>query len=487
MSIQSPLNPRQVLLVLFLFFSFGLVSAIAEPSTRILEVEGPGLRSHRPGESHWFRSLAAHEAKAQERLQTDDKTSSTLNFHSGGNIVIGPNSLMKVGSQGVEQPSLEMTKGVLWGDFSESAQPFRLKTPRGVMNVEESEFIVTVNESTGATDLKVIDGSVTLPDDTRVPRGRSAQFDRQAWRLATYAATGSEVYAAREAALLLFDEDTRYVIRPVITRASWYLPGRYRWGGSRWNRYYYYYNSSYYYARRALRVLTNPNQTLTNEVAHQVNRHVGFGLGSAIRRASRPPRPVARLKMRGVTPLISWKKCKGASKYAVVISKDKEGQDVLWHTIAQGTQAQYPSYGPDLAKEKYHLFVMPLQKNGKPHTYRGRNLGKRGSFRGKGHVAQRLPIYGLRADATSGPPKLAWQPFRQAKRYKIRVLRGEEVIATDSSDTPDYQYPMAARSLQPGDYSTVVEAYDASGFLMGKAEAVNFSTTGWEAKGLASR
>lgn len=445
----------------------------------VVDIDGPVLMTNRLKEAKWYQAYPQMKTYLKERMKADEKTTATIEFLVGGRAVISPGTEVEIVTP-KDTTVLKIKSGTVWAKFDKQDKQFQIETSGGVMGIEGTEFIVTTDPVTGQTKLVVVEGSVRVNNEL-VEGGKEADFGKSALKVAEFAAYNTPESAIREAAFGKLDPQTRDVLMPVVNRALWALPGQYRIGR-------YFYSREFGYARRALRLLQDPEAAITDEVASQVGSRVGFGVGGMLRNANKPPEPVKDIAAAGATPKFTWDGVKGASKYTVVVANDSEAKEVVWYGVADGkkTQLDYPAYGPELASGKtYYLFVMPLNNKGEPHTHKDKNLGGNTTFAGTGHTPQYGNVNGLTAAAAAGTPDATWSPVTGATTYRVLIQDGAKAtVWSEESKETRYKYPETARALDPGDYSVVVEAFDASGLKMAQSAPATFASSGWDAVGL---
>ncbi len=464
---------------------------------KVLDIKGPVLMTNRHQEGRWFQAHPAMNTYISERLRTDDKTTATLEFAIGGRAVVSPGTEIEVVSSSdvnVVGNVLRVKSGAFWASVDDQEQRLQIQTSGGTMGIEGTEFLVEVDEATGETNLVVIEGAVRVNndagDESLITPGQKVQFARTSLRAAQY---GDPALGVRGLRHLAFDEVDSGFIRealPLIETALRFVPGRY--GGSRFMG-----GTEFYWAMRGLDVIQDPERALTQEAISQISRQagpaggiVGGFLRQATSRAMEPPRPVENPRYTaGDRPRFQWGHSKGASKYAVVVARDHEATDTVWYTVTDSRdRVEYPKYGPELtAGQNYYLFVAPLQKDGTPHTYSGRNLGARTTFRAEGFTPQLEPVQTVAVEAAAGPPEISWQPVKGANAYEVVLssdVEFEEIVWSDKSDSARYRYPTSARGLEEGTFYAQINAYDDTGVLMAQSRVAPWDSVGWESEGL---
>lgn len=460
----------------------------------VVDIDGPVLMTNRLKESKWYQAYPSMNTYFRERMKADEKTTATIEFAVGGRAVISPGTEVEIVDQ--EAKVLKVKNGALWAKFDKQDTEFQIQTAGGVMGIEGTEFLVETDPKTGDTKLVVIEGAVSVDNqtgDSLVEPGKEAKFGEQALDVAEYAAYNTPESAMRDAAFSRVDPDTAAVLRPVVNRILWRV-------GSRGLLGRYFYSTELWYARRAIAFFRDPKRAFRNEASREISRRTG-GIGGGMFRAgfdaaTKDPEPVREIETRtaksgsageGGRPEFKWKGSKGAHQYAVVVARDSDAQDVVWYGTTKDTEMKYPSYGPELnAGTTYYALIMPLNKEGKPHTHDDQTLGGSTTFTSSGHK----PVYGkvdkLTALGATGTPTVKWRSVRDSNLYRVQIKNAAgETVWVDESRDDEYNYPDTARSLPAGEYAVAVEAYDSSGVLMAESEAdATFITSSWVAGGI---
>lgn len=438
---------------------------------RVVDIDGPTLKTNRLKEDKWYQAYPKMNTYLKERMIATPDTTATIQFTAGGRAVIASGTQVEV----VSPRRLKIVKGTAWLKFDKdrlNKEEFQIQTSGGVMGIEGTEFIVTTDEA-GNTKLTVVEGSVSVDngsgDKKSVKGGDYSDFSTGALKVANYAAYGSPYSVVRDAAFAGMDEDTARVLRPVVNRALWYVPGRYRY-----NRFFY--GRGFGAARRTLHAINTGNVYVP-----------GVG-GVNIGKFKKPKEPIRDIAGSGNTPTFTWKKGGGVKNYSVVVATDPKGEDVVWYGENKTSKRimKYPDYGPALtAGQTYHVFITPIKKNGEPKTEKGKSLAGKGTFQAAGHQPKYQSIGGVKVNNPS-PPSVEWGAVANALAYRVNVQNegGDTVWSSDAKET-SYTYPATGRALPEGNYTVSVEAFDAAGNKMAESPGTGFAVTTWEAEGLA--
>ena len=445
--------PTAVLLCLTLL-------AWADPSPmlrvgRVIDIDGPLLMTNRMTENSWYQGYREMDTFHRERLKADPKTSATLEFNIGGRAVISPGTEVEiVSTESVKV--VEVKSGTFWAKFDKQQDEIQIKTAGGVMGIEGTEFFVEA-EDDGETSLTVGEGQVRIEsgdDEQVVTGGEEAAFRRGVKRFRRYADSGLSLRERRLAAFNQLRRVDKRFQHLILTRGlqKWrnnHLSGRILDSGT--------------YQRRS------PRRDSTRRRPPRRNQD-GF--------------EIRALEQDGGRPSASWSGSPGRS-FAVTISTDEEAEDVVWFDLVQGTDFRYPSYGPELeAAREYYLSVVPLKADETPFQGKSNEIvSAQTVFEAAGH----RPIYGelsgLQVEGES-LPEIWWMPDEAADGYLVKILDGGRPVWIDEVKASRYQYPLAARTLDPGNYTVVIESLDKSGVKMAESQAVDFATQGWEARGV---
>lgn len=459
--------------------SGGVLAQEPQVVGKIIDIDGPQLKTNRLSEGDkWYQAYPSMRTLFKERLEANPETTATIQFDIGGRGVVSPGTRVEV----LDKDVVKIESGTMWAKFDSDklkgqGRKFSIQTAGGVMGIEGTEFIVKTDPVTKKTELVVVEGSVNV-DGTSVTPGKEASFGDKTLNVAEYIAYNSPESAIRDAAFSKLDPETSRVLRPIVNRALWYVPGRYRLGR-------YFYGRNFWVARNAIRAIRDPQGAAISMVTSQAP--VGGGmLGGALRKATAPAKPPSNLKFDGRR--FQWKKSKGSDKYAVVISNDSDMQDVVWYGATNGsdTKLDYPDYGPELqANKSYYMMVSSLDGEGKTRGNKNGVLSAKTSFVSKGHTPKYGTVAGVTVPAADGTaPKASWNSYKNANTYLVYFKSGENIVWSGETQDASYAYPVEGRALEAGDYQVVVEAYDAGGLKMAESQPTTFATTGWEATAL---
>lgn len=449
---------------------------------QVVDIDGTKLTTNRLKEDKWYQAYQSMPTFFKERLTTDANTTATIAFDVGGRAVISKGSKVEILNEDV----VRLKSGTMWAKFDKEklaggGKKFEIETSGGVMGIEGTEFIVQTNPD-GTTELIVVEGTVDVSGN-KVTKGKAASFGDQAYDVAEYAAYNTPESALRDAAFGRLDPDTRGVLRPVVNRALWYVPGRYRWGR-------FFYGRNYGTFRNVVRAFRDPGGAAVSEIQNQTGVRAPFGLGRAVSKATEPARKPRGIKAEGATPTFQWEKSRRTDHYGVIVATDSDMEDVVWYGRTKGneTKLSYPSYGPELeANKSYYVMVSSLDSDGKPRANKKNGvLVDKTYFRGQGHTPVYRALGGVTVEAESGAPKVKWKKLKDAQGYRIsfKDSSGSLVWSGESDKDANYQYPETGRGLAAGDYQVEVEAYDAAGLKMAESSPTTFASQGWQAIGL---
>ena len=440
---------------------------------RVIDIDGPRLKTNRLKEAKWYQAYPKMNTYLKERMKADDKTTATIEFLAGGRAVVAPGTQIEI----VGPRKAEIVSGTVWLKFDKdrlNKEEFEIQTSGGVMGIEGTEFIVETDEATGETKLVVVEGAVRVNNgaDSQLVRGGDASdFGRNALTVANYATYGTPYSAVRDLAFAKVDPETARVLRPVVNRALWHVPGRYRI-----NRLFY--GRGFGVARRSLNFLN------TGRVYVPVLGSVDVG-GFSFKK---PKKPVTAIVASGGTPTFNWTEGGGVKNYSVVVANDSKGEDVVWYGENKSGKRtmQYPEYGPALtAGQTYHVFVTPLKKNGEPRTEKEKSLAGQGTFVAAGHQPIYQSFSGVTAETSNGAPVIRWKAQKKAATYRVEIEGPDGPVWAAESTETGYQYPATARALTPGPYKAKVRAFDSAGNKFAESDPVSFSTVAWESDGLS--
>lgn len=297
-------------------------------------------------------------------LITDANTFGAIEFFTGGQIGINKNSQVEITSAN-QVNTINVKSGGIWSKMATQKQPLQIRTSSGVMGIKGTEFVVT--ETPEGTELSVLEGQVEVtPADggtpTQVMPGTQVLLKLKSVEVVTQ----GEPEALRKS---LYDSDEWRSFNEALYWSSYitrYVP----YSGSALS-------TGGYYASRTVELIDNPAQTLANEAINQVSSRTGFGLpGVSIGRGKKTPdyphelspdsqaSPGSTQSADSLT--FSWKGIKKADKYAVLISRDAEANDLVWTGQTKDPQIAYPKEAAPLSGGTYYWRVIGLDKKGEP-------------------------------------------------------------------------------------------------------------------------
>ena len=301
-------------------------------------------------------------------LITDANTFGSIEFFTGGQIGINKNSQIEITSAN-QVNTINIKSGGIWSKMATQKQPLQIRTSSGVMGIKGTEFVVT--ETPEGTELSVLEGQV---EATPAEGGAPIQVMPGMTVLLKLKSVEVVTQGEPEALRKSIRESSEW--RGFDTALSWagtissYSPVPLGSTGSA-------ISTGGYYASRTVDLIDNPAQTLANEAINQVSSRTGFGLpGVSIGGGKKTPdyphelTPDSQASPGSPQPAdalnFSWKGIKKADKYAVLISKDAEANDLVWTGETKEPQITYPKEAAPLTSGTYYWRVIGLNKKGDP-------------------------------------------------------------------------------------------------------------------------
>lgn len=270
-----------------------------------------------------------------ERLRTDSKTQAVLQFFVGGRAGIGRNTQIEIVSpKDVEKygAGMRVNTGLFWGNMDSLKTNYQIQTSGGVIGIEGTELLVGVDPEKGVTEVLLFEGKVTVTDD----KGNEKEM----------------------------------------------FPGDYaEFGGP-----------------KSMCVLSYPPASLRTLV---VERFPSFSSFIATQKVTSIPNPASPTLVRGFNkirpdllavwssaqestgqavsgltpsegstgpgvPTFSWRAVPDAASYALYITGDEVGQEVLFSVRTEDTSFTVPEGAPSLEGGRYFWSVVPLGEDGAP-------------------------------------------------------------------------------------------------------------------------
>lgn len=447
---------------------------------KVLAITGQTLMTNRNAEGRWFKGYEGMPSHMRERFKTDGKTQAVVEFLIGGQAIIKPGTEIEIiGDRSAKTVGnqLLVRSGTIWAKVNKQNSELRIKTAGGTMGIEGTEFVIDVDDD-GNTTLSVLEGAVKYTDNAG-----NQQMTSPGDRVVAGASTALRYRSLGVWAL----RDELRQEHPALAEASYYL-GRYIPGVR------YFGGREAYWAYRAIQFYQDPQGAAWDVASDQVGSRVGHGLGGIMRRAKpKPAEPVSNLAWEqdkeNDAPRFSWEKTK-AHDYAVLVANDSDGKDIVWAGKTEDDHIRYPSFGPELQSKMYHLFIIPLNEEGKPRANKNGPLGKSRPFMAKAFKPniQAVANASTAVDASSPRPKVSWDRVSDAGEYRVDFAADaafDEMVWSGRTKGTSITYPEEARPLDVGTYYVRVTAFDETGYRMAESSPVEFAAAAtWESQGL---
>lgn len=316
-------------------------------------------------EGRTFQAYIDMKDYINDVLTTDANTFGSIEFFTGGQIGINKNSQVEITSAN-EANVINVKQGGIWAKMATQKQPLEIRTSSGVMGIKGTEFVVT--ETPEGTKLTVLEGVV---EATPVEGGEPLMVE-----------AGTEVLIQKLKAVEVVQSGD-----PKPLRESLYRSGEWKDFNEalHWASYIVRYipHSSAalgnvgYYGSRAVDLIDNPAQTLANEAISQASGRLGIGLpgvriGGGTKEPDYPHELSPDFQASPGSPIaadsvnFSWKGIKKAHKYALLLSKDAEANELVWTGQTDKTQLAYPEAAAPLESGTYYWRVIGMDKKGEP-------------------------------------------------------------------------------------------------------------------------
>lgn len=310
--------------------------AMAAPSSgkvaRVLDIDGNALLTDKRTSNRWFQAYRGMDSYLKERMRTDAKTQATLSFFIGGQAGIAPGSeIVIIGQRDIDVVGnqVELTAGKMWAKFDKQKSQLQIKTSGGVIGIEGTELLVSVEEGSPVSEVMLFEGRIQLTDN---------EGNTQTLHPGDYAEFGG---GGGGPCVLSYPSNGLRSL--VVERFPEF--------------------SSFLAARGLTSIPTNSTV--------------------AIGRSHNPARPdiedLLTVSQTGLVmdpqgleatgqgqPLFRWPASGGADSYLLVLASDAKMEDIAFSTYADGANFQVPSGAPGAPAGTYHLRVIPLGPDGQP-------------------------------------------------------------------------------------------------------------------------
>jgi uncharacterized cupin superfamily protein len=349
-----------------------MVPAVAapegDPVARVIKISDGGRLDFSRTEGKWYQAYLEMDDYLNDQLRTNEKTFGSIELERGGQIGINKNTTVKITSDSKVIVIDMEPGGSLWGKLTkDETKPVEIRTSSGVMGIRGTEFVITDKGDEG-TEVSVLEGEVSAqPEEggeaVSLKPGDSTTIKKL---MDVPVVTNTDPDDLRKDILKSQEwEDFNQALRWAHT-INRYTPG-------------YGFSRELYWAGRGVQLVTNPEEAVRQEAASQVNRRVGFGVGSALNKASKKDpdfpsnlRPDAQADSGGSVSAdnvnFSWDKLKKAKKYFVMVGRDEGMEERVWtyQTGENETSVKYPAEAQPLEPGQYYWRVIGLNKDGDP-------------------------------------------------------------------------------------------------------------------------
>lgn len=344
-----------------------VLPATAQPGkevSRVTKISEGGRLDFSRKEGSWYQGYVEMKDYVGDSLRTNSDTFGSIEFYTGGQIGINKGTTISIASESTANV-INLKSGGLWGKLAKQKEkPVEVRTSSGVMGIKGTEFVIT--EKDGGTEVAVLEGQVlATPADGGTPIEVNPGMTVLLKLKAVPVVTQGEPETLRKS--LLNSQEWNDFNR-VLGWAGYigrYTPVSGVWKGQ-------------YYGNMAMRVVDNPKQAAVDYATSEVSSRVGFGLprintGSKKEKTPDFPTNLApdyEANPSGAVPSsqlnFQWEKLDKAQKYAILLGRDAEMNDLAWMGETGDTSVNYPADAAPLTAGKYFWRVIGLDKDGEP-------------------------------------------------------------------------------------------------------------------------
>ncbi len=358
--------PKSLIVGLFLtaLCTAPILPATAQPGkevSRVTKISEGGRLDFSRKEGSWYQGYVEMKDYVGDSLRTNADTFGSIEFYTGGQIGINKGTTISIASENTANV-INLKSGGLWGKLAKQKEkPVEVRTSSGVMGIKGTEFVIT--EKDGGTEVAVLEGQV----------------------LATPADGGTPIEVNPGMTVLL-----KLKAVPVVTQGKPEDLRKSLLSSSEWNDFnkvlgWASYIGGYgpvsgvyqaqYYGTMAMDVVDDPQKAAANFAADQVGGPVGGALRQLGNKKKKPDFPTNlapdyEASPSGAVPSsqlsFQWEKLDKAQKYAILLGRDSEMNDLAWMGETGSTAINYPADAAPLTAGKYFWRVIGLDKDGEP-------------------------------------------------------------------------------------------------------------------------
>lgn len=303
---------------------------------RVVDIDGPRLYTNKLKAGSWFQAYTGMNAYVTERLRTDKETQAVISFTAGGRAGIGRNSQVELISgrkaEKVIASGMRIDAGNFWAKFDKQEEELKIYTSGGVIGIEGTELLVGVDPDTGVTEVLLFEGQISVTDEkgnkkTMFP-GDYAEFG---------GSKGMCVLSYPPASL-------RTLIVERYPKFSSFL------------------------ATQNITSIPKPASPTLIRGNNKARTNILAALDASQQKTGSAPQGLSpsQTKVSGGAPSFRWSPVPGADSYALFVSGDQAGQEMMFSSRVEGESFTMPEGAQGLGEGRYYWSVVGLDGDGNP-------------------------------------------------------------------------------------------------------------------------
>lgn len=339
----------QVVLATGLLFTCAMQPVQAQPTgapvARVLDIDGSRLLTNRRSADRWFQAYPGMKGYLTERLRTDPDTLAVLQFAIGGEAGLGRNTEVEIiGQRALETVGnkIVVKSGQMWAKMDKQKKQLQIQTGGGVIGIEGTEFLVSVDEETGVTELLLFEGQVSVTENdgkkSTLTPGDYAEFGGSGGGMCVLSYPSGGL---RSLVVERFPEFSSFLAARGVTSIPPDAPPS--------------------MMRSHLPSVVALDELLTLSADGLVMDSAQFASGTD-RVTGLSPASGAEVSR----PEFRWNAVPGAVRYQLIVASDSGMDDIVFSSSTAGTNLNIPVGAPDGESGTYFYRVIPLDREGRP-------------------------------------------------------------------------------------------------------------------------
>ncbi len=317
----------------------------AVPVARVLDIDGTRLLTNRRSADRWFQAYPGMKGYLTERLRTDQDTLAVLQFAIGGEAGLGRNTEVEIiGQRALETigNKIVVKSGQMWAKMDKQKKQLQIQTGGGVIGIEGTEFLVSVDEETGVTELLLFEGQVSITENsgkkTTLAPGDYAEFGGSGGGMCVLSYPSGGL---RSLVVERFPEFSSFLAARGVTTIPPDAPPS--------------------MLRSHLPAVTGLDELLEISADGLVADPTQFDSGADRVTGLAPAygEVVSR-------PVFHWNAVPGAVSYQLIVGTDAGMDDIVFSSSTSNTNLDIPAGAPDGEPGTYFYRVIPLDAEGRP-------------------------------------------------------------------------------------------------------------------------